>query len=442
MGSTGMRVMTPLRSVVIPVDSLSAPASDKIGRRIVLDFQSSTLVIRFAFYIFIFSIPFELGHSERSIPVDVPTITGCVLLVAAIVHPHICFRRTPKALWCFLAYLIIGITSALTHGWTFQNELTKVSLQVLQPMLLFWVAYNLLRDERVSRGFLLTIVSACVVRAFLQLTGVAGITYRGAGRISALDQNPNTATLILAVGLLALIGLAARQYKGLLLHHLVRWPLAVILGMAILQMGSRGGLIALCVGFVALMFRGGTIGQKTRNITLTVIATGLLLLASFQSETLRARFELSLEGEMSGRENIFEMSWQMFLEEPLIGWGLYNNTYVLAYRLNYAGENRSTHNLALEALTATGIVGTALLFTGIWLCLRRGWKGRHNSQGILPSVLILTLLVGGLSGNPIAFKLFWLVLAYVLASGSPLKGKRFLDYSVATFRSAPLYKRS
>lgn len=423
--------MTPLRSVVIPVGSLSAPANDKIGRRVVLASHSTTLDIRLAFYIFVFSLPFELGLSERSIPVDVPTITGCVLLVAAILHPHICFRRTPKALWCFLAYLVIGIISALTHDWTFQNQLAKVSLQLLQPMLLFWVAYNLLRDERVSRGFLLTIVSACVVRALLQLTGVAGITYRGAGRISALDQNPNTATLILAVGLLALIGLGARQHKGLLLHHLVRWPLVVILGMAILQMGSRGGLIALGMGFVALMLRGGSIGQKTRNIALTVIATSLLLVASFQSETLRARFEESLEGDTSGRDNIFQTSWQMFLEEPLIGWGLYNNKYVLAYRLNYAGENRSTHNLALEALTATGVVGTAILFTGIWLCLRMAWKGRRNSQGIIPSVLILTLLVGSLSGNPIAFKLLWLILAYALASGSPLKGKGFSDYWVA-----------
>jgi hypothetical protein len=50
------------------------------------------------------------------------------------------------------------------------------------------------------------------------------------------------------------------------------------------------------------------------------------------------------------------------------------------------------------------------------LCCWGAWKARRGTEGILPAAQMIALLVGNLSGNYIALKLQWVLLAYALAS--------------------------
>jgi O-antigen ligase len=107
----------------------------------------------------------------------------------------------------------------------------------------------------------------------------------------------------------------------------------------------------------------------------------------------------------------------MFLEKPALGWGPVTNTYELALRI---GERerplRAAHNVVLELVTATGIVGAIPFLVGAWLCARAAWRSRRGPHGVLPLALFCSVLISNMSGDWIAGKLIWVVLAYAFAS--------------------------
>jgi O-antigen ligase len=108
----------------------------------------------------------------------------------------------------------------------------------------------------------------------------------------------------------------------------------------------------------------------------------------------------------------------MFLEKPLIGWGIHTNTYQIQARValpNY--NNLDAHNLILYLLTSTGLLGTVPFLAGIWLCMRGAWKARSGAYGTLPFSMVVTLLVADMSASGLHWKHHWLVLAYALAIG-------------------------
>ena len=130
-------------------------------------------VVRWAFYLFVVSIPFEFP--DRSIPLEVTTITGAGFLLAALLQPRRCFAQIPKALWFFGAYLYMYWVSFVISGGMYLVETLKLFAGLIQLVLIFWVAYNLMRETRVAVGALLALAAACVVLGTLTVTGAVNL---------------------------------------------------------------------------------------------------------------------------------------------------------------------------------------------------------------------------------------------------------------------------
>ena len=146
---------------------------------------------------------------------------------------------------------------------------------------------------------------------------------------------------------------------------------------------------------------------------------------AWQLPLMRKRFQQAQEGNLAGRERIFPAAWGLFLERPLLGWGPGQNKYELARRVPEEFRAwRDTHNLVLELLTSTGVLGTIPFLTGMGLCVWGAWKARRGNHGILPSAMLVALLVGNMSGNGIALKLLWIGLAYGAATASQVPSAR------------------
>jgi len=169
---------------------------------------------------------------------------------------------------------------------------------------------------------------------------------------------------------------------------------------------------------------------------------GLLGWASFQIEAVRERWEKTcLEGDLSGRDEIWPKAWAMFEESPLIGWAPVYHYYELGSRL---GElSRGTHNLYFWVLIETGLWGALPFFAGLWLCWSAAWRARAGPQGVLPMAMLLFLLLIGMKATLLNLKLLWIVLAYSLASGrvavSPW-GRKAVD-SLQYARSRYVWRR-
>jgi len=153
-----------------------------------------------------------------------------------------------------------------------------------------------------------------------------------------------------------------------------------------------------------------------------VASISFLAVAAMRTDVMRNRFEDTAQtGNMAGREVLFPTLWGMFLERPWTGWGPVNNQFELADRIAEQDRlKRDSHNLVLEVLTTTGIVGAVPFFMAMGLIVRAGWRARHGFHGVTPIALLVLNGAGAMSGNPITIKLFWLTMAFAVAAAVPI----------------------
>jgi len=306
---------------------------------------------------------------------------------------------------------------ALIHDPRFYSEIAAQIFTQTQLLVLFWISYNLMRYEQIGKGTLGALAVSCFVLAALQVLGITSTTYQG--RVTSLGVNPNTIAGVLSIGLLALVGLAYGQKNIDIKVRRLAWLSFGVLVAAIIATGSRGAIIALMVGLVAFLLRGRSLATKLKAGLIVLVSISSLVWASYQIEYVRERWERTFaEGDVAGREHIFREAWSLFEEKPLFGWGPIGCWYELSARLGDPKWSKDPHNLYLWILVETGLLGAIPFFSGLWLCVHAAWRTRHGIHGILPLMMIFCLLVINLKGTWLTGKLFWIVLAYALASGS------------------------
>ena len=246
--------------------------------RLQTDSDRPTRAIRLLFYAFIFSLPFETALEGWLEPT---TILGALLLLSTLLQPGLFLRWPPKGFWCFLVYLYIFVTLSVLEPSQYRS-LTILNVFLLaQLTVLGWIAFSILSDRKTAERALLTFGIGCVVLALLQISGVASRAVEAESaivRVTALGFHPNNLARILMLGLLSMIGLTFGRSKSLLRPIFISWPFIVVIGAALIQTGSRGGLLALAAGIMTLVLRRGTIGIKILNTIILLGILGFLLL--------------------------------------------------------------------------------------------------------------------------------------------------------------------
>jgi O-antigen ligase len=377
-------------------------------------------LVRVAFYGFMVSMVFEIP--ERPMPIEVDTLTGSILLAIAVMQPRGCWSSRPFAFWCFALfawiYVVFGIRT--DH----EPEMVVNALRLIQLVLLFLVAYNLLLHEQIARNALITFVLACVALYVMQRSGVimTATTVAGVVRLSALGQNPNMLAHHMALGLTAALGLAAVTRSGP--RRIVAWLAAVLAAAPLISTlaytGSRTGLLSATAGVVVLGLVNARRGQgRVPALALSVAGAVLLTTAVYRAPAMFTRVEIALRThEMTLREHLYPVAWEMFLQKPLAGWGPVNHMYELESHVPRAElPYRETHNVILELLTETGLLGALPFITAMAFCVVSAWRGRFGPLGALPLALTAAVLVNRMSSAGIYSKAHWLVLAFALAAG-------------------------
>lgn len=388
-------------------------------------------IVRWTFYLLVFSIPFEFP--DRSFPIEIPTITASLFLFATLLEPRACYAKKPAALLCFVTYLYMYWVSAAINGRDhlatslitpdYWQQVVKQFLLILQVVLMLWAGYNLMRSPPLARTTLAVFAIACVARAVLPILGIARTArteWGGGERVTALGQNANNSAMILGAGFVVLLALLYGD-RPLLRRRWLAWPAFGLIALSVVDTGSRGGLVALGLGLVVYALAGArTPWARIRNAVLTGFAMVGLVAFTYTNDLMRSRFADALEhGAMAGRERIYPALVEMFAERPVVGWGPVNNKYELGIRLDERiRRRRDAHNLVLEVLTSTGLLGTIPFLLGVGLSGVAAWQARRRTHGALALALFACVMLANMSGNWIASKLVWLAFAYALASAT------------------------
>ncbi len=400
-------------------------------------------IIRYAFYSFIFSVPFEGALGGLF-------LLGLILIASTLCQPALFLKTPPKAFWYFTTYLlvlaILGLFGVLKtpEDTEFTSTTVRQLFRFFQLLVFFWIAYNLMMFEAVVKVTLLTLATSCVLVAVLQAAGVITTEQGPTGleRMSTFGDNPNIVAAILGAGLISLVGLAYGRKDMTAKMRLLAWLTSGFLLIAIVRTGSRGNLLALVLALVALALKPSAIAERMKTILIAFLVIVSLAVASYQIDAVRERWEMTYyEGDVAGRQVLVPAAWEMFLEKPLFGWGPVSHSYEMAVRSRKAMGD--PHNLYLWILIETGLVGAIPFFFGLWFCWRSVWRARAGPQGSLPLALLFFVLAINLKGTYLYVKLFWVVLAYALASGSYAlaSATKHLQTFPTTLRHAPMGRR-
>lgn len=400
-----------------------APRSGRLLAQVkpVVQAPAAKWIIRYTFYAFIFSLPFEEAYVAGG--TTVPKLLGLALAAVALLQPHVCYKFPPKAFRWFVIYL------AIYALWTaylllvppnipdFSSLVVGSVFRLVQFLVLFWISYNLMRQERVVNGAFWALAAATILLAVLQLLGVTSEASKDPSRMTAFEGNPNGLATVLALGLLALFGLAYGRTKNDRKARWLFWLGAGVLALAIIQTGSRGPVVAVLASLAIFFLRGKNLATKVKYGVIALVGVLGLFVASYHNEAVRLRWEKTFYDEsLAGREKIYPAAIQMIAESPLIGWGPINHFWELGPRVGK--PFRDEHNVYLWILAEVGLVGAIPFFMGLWLCWRSAWSARHSAQGILPVVMLLFILAASMSETHHNRKYYWVILAHALAASS------------------------
>jgi O-antigen ligase len=380
-------------------------------------------IVRYAFYGFIATIPFET--MDLGIPLLEPTaISLGLLLVSLVFQIPLCLRRPPLAFILYFAYLVIFAVSAFfTASSSIAGEANWQVMILAQLVVMSWVAYNVLKSERVAKNALLVLALSCTLLCILQQLGITTSKGNEGGkieRVTALGFHPNNYARILVLALLSIAGLAYAMKKSVFKSKVWVWGIVGILAIAIVQTGSRGGLLALGAGLGVFALKEGAVSTKIRNASMVFVGLMFFLALVMQSDISNQRFQNAMEdGDLARRDVIYPLAWKMIKQKPLTGWGVKTSEYELGARVGHPEEeSKNPHNLILYVLISVGLVGAIPVFWGLYLTGLAAWRARAGSRGVLPLSLLITVLIANMSGVWLNNKMHWFVVAYVLASYS------------------------
>jgi O-antigen ligase len=263
--------------------------------------------------------------------------------------------------------------------------------------------------------------------------GFATVLPAGDAMRSAGPLNPNPFGQVVASA--AVLAFYLARTRG---RRAGRWLAAAIAAacvVAVVYSQSRAALIALLIVALAI---GALRGVRLRRLALAVcgvIALGPLVLpASLQTRVdalytaVSANAGTPQDTSLRGRKSENLAALRMWADHPLVGVGpdnfeIHYEQYSEAIGTDPRPEQRGAHNLYLESLAETGVLGATAFFGVLWLALAGAWRARRHlrggdgqlAEGIL--VALCAFLICAVTLHSAYARYQWIFIGLGLAAG-------------------------
>lgn len=335
--------------------------------------------------------------------------------------------EVPRMFWMLVAFAASSLVGSLLYGMDTPAVIDLVAI-VIQLVMCVTV-YNVARDARNVRVLLWAIALGSVPvlaagvmdellgRSFL---GSAGEYFAGAAS-PVLWRITSTFTTTNGLGRYAVFALAATVGLMAVSKGRGRAVLAVLAagqaacGLATLSRSAMIGTVVVLGAAVAFLVPARS-WRRALSLPPLRVAAAVLALAALVV-VVRPVFENTrlASSDDSGRFALWRASAQAVDERPVFGYGVGNTAKAVAaqrYRL------QRPHNLALEALLASGFIG-AVLFLGylVWTFLRlfRLRKDDPSGMAAVGILLLLSVFVAGMFMHALLSDEIWIAIALTAA---------------------------
>jgi O-antigen ligase len=194
----------------------------------------------------------------------------------------------------------------------------------------------------------------------------------------------------------------SRDFKKVLTYTLIFITGFSILYLTGLRTAISGTILFSFAGVIRQFYRKEiTLNHLYGFILMIICVVSLIVFTPKQFET-EIRFEnllqfeeLKFSGEASilNRVESYKLSWQMFQERPVFGWGL--GSFNGFKNIKWTTIQKYPHNILLELLAETGVVGCLLFLFLCYLIIKKIFRDKSmmlNQNLSLRFFLLLTFI--------------------------------------------------
>lgn len=319
------------------------------------------LIITWPILTLYFRLPLPAGIPDLSYERSLISLLLCIVIFEALFSKRRLLKPTSLDI-LVLGYIIAQLSSRLFVLWfggIGKPDLNGLLDNVLIPVLLYWIAKNLLSFRVNLKWFLYALVIASLL---ICLTGLYEQTFHvnvfragkylwldmPGGRAEGVMENPAIYGATLGMGVLAgicsLYSIKSKTVKA-----------ALIITIAVLLYGvfasyTRSAWVPVFTVLFAAQFFVGDLWK--RSLPIFVLGSPLLIplwneLSASQAFMNRA----TNMGNIVQRLSLVRVGWEMFLERPFLGWG--------SGALNIIGLSQAgaiSHNIYISFLADGGLV--------------------------------------------------------------------------------------
>ena len=352
-------------------------------------------------------------------------LLGGITLIGYLLHPKegIIHKKRTVNLGLFLLlilifWIVITNPKAAVLG---QNRLWIITL--IQLWILAWLGGNLVDKPYKNWWVFVLVIIAADISAIASLTnGVIGSTIYDSIRSGGLSEGINTAARYYVLAILFTYYVFSSRKKP------TKWTILFCIGsLIVLFLGlastlSRTGFALLPVLAGLIIFQPNS--ENKTKLLYFLWGIGILFILVPDNALIIAGSNILpsiLQGTdtLGTRYRIWEAGLKIFLDYPITGVGigqffLYVHNYGISGIPNYS--NLSTHNLYIQLLSETGIVGTLIFLSAIFVAIKTALRKVYLSKNMINSIdwiwlsVLVIILVGGFSKSDFADKFIWIAL--------------------------------
>lgn len=214
---------------------------------------------------------------------------------------------------------------------------------------------------------------------------------------------------------------------------------SIVVLLALMMTGKRTLFIIPIVILLiyVMLFSKNNRFIKLAGVGLGIIGFVIVAYATIPAASLIIDRMINSDGDiLSGRENFWNYAMEMFYRHPLIGEGfLFFNDYVFNRGFRYYGDrwNYQAHNVYIQLLGETGIIGCALiviLIVSVVIKAISMAKENSNFWNVLLVYWIVLFGIYSLTGNTLYYPCQMIILVLDILFVSNIKKIKDVAYKV------------
>jgi O-antigen ligase len=274
------------------------------------------------------------------------------------------FKLTRIHFLFYFFWFVICISTIISPLVDVKQDLFSFLVAVIFFMMVTSVSYNSKEIKLILLAYISTALIGSVNIIHNVMTDHQAAWHRYSTSFFGVDKDPNYASAFIVPAIMIL--LYTILFNGQKRNTWLYITALVIITIGTVSTGSRAAFLFVLVcytfNFVVYLFKSNK--SRIKSVVTFISIGGVLTLfwnlaLDYFPESMVTRMtSLSSYTNDSVRTSIWEVGIKVFFEHPIIGVGLNGgNEYLLAR------GNHNSHNVYLDILTGTGIVGSIVFIT-------------------------------------------------------------------------------